>query len=81
MHGRLQQPKNGDVQQLSQCVQAGLEHVADQERVVTLLFRPQAVVQDFAGVEVFQIPVLIRQSPAGRQAEDPDLAARSSGIV
>src|SRR6185437_10291021 len=59
-----------------QGVEAGLEDVADQERVIAFPLGAQPVVDDLAGVEVFEIAVLVGDRAAGAEPEHLDRGAR-----
>src|SRR5262249_5894821 len=59
----------------------GLEDVADQKCVIALALGPEAVVEDLAGVAVFEVAVLIGDRLAGAEPVHRDGGAGRGGLV
>ena len=78
-HRRFAQSQHRDVQQLAQGVQTRLEDVADQKGVVAVALGGEAVIEDFGGVEIFEIAVLVGDRAAFAEPAQFDAGAGRGG--
>jgi hypothetical protein len=56
---RFAKAEDRNIEQLAQRVQAGLEDIADQERVISFAFGLQPVFKNFVGIKKFEIAILV----------------------
>ena len=66
--------QHGNVQHLAQFVQARIENITDQQRIVSLALRTQAVRENFRRVDALEVSVLIRD-------RRPSLSPKTSTTV